>query len=199
MSTSGLVSHGLLPDVGINRALDRPCQVHGGRSESAQWGGRRSGPVPRSRLTDTPASRSRRQRSVWTEKGGTRLRPRTASLAGSAALRYPYLYWRTLAPMTKESMVSAFISGPCGAYIAFAAVDDVGPLLEAMQDSLQRYSGACVALEAVSPSDAEQWPGDVNELSPRVIIGNPLTRAGDIIEYWPGGRNASNGIRIFNA
>jgi hypothetical protein len=58
--------------------------------------------------------------------------------------------------MTKESMVSAFMSGPCGAYIAFAAIDDVGPLLEAMQDSLQRYSGACVALEAVSPSDAEQ-------------------------------------------
>lgn len=101
------------------------------------------------------------------------------SVGGSGIFVSPSVFQRYLPETAREALIYAFLPYSFGATFAAAAVDDAVTVIHALHGCLEAYSSSMRPSVNVSARAIDEWPGDVSDLDPRILVEHLFAVADD--------------------
>jgi hypothetical protein len=93
----------------------------------------------------------------------------------------PQDFQEHLPEAARDALVFAFMGQPFGVTLAAAAVDPSEVAIRALRDGLETFTYVARPIEKAGSAD--DWPGDLADLDPRILVQHPFAVAelGDIV------------------
>lgn len=124
--------------------------------------------MPWAQLPDPPLSITGNAGLLWQLSAG-----------GSGIWVSPQTFQRHLPASVRDALVFAFIPYSFGATFAAAAVDDPTTVILALHGSLETFLSSIRSPRNVQSKAFEEWPGDVANLDPRILVEHLFAVADD--------------------
>jgi hypothetical protein len=90
----------------------------------------------------------------------------------------PQDFQEHLPETARDALAFAFIGNPFGVTLAAAAVDPAETAITALHDALETFTYVARPIQAAGSAD--DWPGDLAGLVPKILADHPFAVAADL-------------------